>query len=110
VNFTLAKLALVAACLATPAIAQDHANDAETRIVSTDGLDLSKPKDVHTLDHRLSHAIADVCGDGSAADSERARRTLECRRAVQTQVTSDRSRAINAARHAPDRLLAARIP
>lgn len=99
---TLTKAALVVACLATPALAQDDPIGTETRIVSTDGLDLSNPRDVRTLDHKLGLAIADVCGNGSAADPERARRLRDCRDAVRAQVAPDRSRAIIAAGHEPD--------
>ena len=106
--FTRAKAALVVACLATPALAQDYPIGTETRIVSTSGLDLSNPRDVRILDHKLVRAIADVCGTGSAADPERARRVQDCRHAVRAQVAPARSRAIIAADHVPDgRMLAA---
>ncbi len=107
-KLTRTKAALVVACLATPALAQDYPSGTETRIVSTYGLDLSNPRGVRTLDHKLGLAIADVCGTGSAADPERVRRVRDCRHAVRAQVAPARSRAIIAANHEPDgRMLAA---
>jgi UrcA family protein len=106
-KLTPTKAALVIACLAVPALAQDYPIATETRIVSTQGLDLSDPRDVRTLDRKLGLAIADVCGTGSAADPERVRRVRDCRRAVRAQVAPDRSRAISASDHERDGMLAA---
>jgi UrcA family protein len=93
----LLRTALAAACLASPAIAQHAVSSSDTRIVSTRGLDLSKPDDVRTLDLRLGRAVADACGTGSIADPERTRHMLACRRDAQARVSAARASAIAAA-------------
>ena len=101
-TLNLLGTALFAACIVSPAIAQDAVSSSDTRIISTRGLDLSKPDDIHALDLKLGRAIADVCGSGSVADPERKRHILSCRNDVQARVSAARARAIAAAHAAPN--------
>jgi len=101
-TLNLIATALAAAYLVSPAFAQDAANDTDTRIVSTRGLDLSTSDGIRILDLKLGRAVADVCGVGSAADPERERNMLACRRDVRIEVSAERASAIAAARPSAD--------
>jgi UrcA family protein len=75
----LALIALVG--VAVPASAQE----AMRRVSYTD-LDLSRPEGATTLQHRVSGAIREVCGETDPRDLHKNRLVLQCRR--DAQVTS----------------------
>jgi UrcA family protein len=101
-TLNMLRTALAAACLVSPAIAQDAVSSSDTFIIGTRGLDLSKPDDVRTLDLRLERAVADACGTGSIADAERTRHMPACRRDAQARVSAARASAIAAAHASPN--------
>jgi UrcA family protein len=57
-------VALCALAAATPALADDNPFAKENVVVSLAGLNLSTVAGQRALDQRLSHAAAQVCGEG----------------------------------------------
>lgn len=65
---TIITLAAFAAAFAgAPAFAQS-ADPTPSVAVSHADLNLSRPQDVRRLDHRIAHAVRNVCGEASSAD------------------------------------------
>ena len=94
---TLAML-LVAAAAAAPLAAEPVST---SRAVETADLDLSTPAGVRALDHRLTIAIVDACGEASDVDLEGANAVRACRVEARARVASERERILALRSQAP---------
>ena len=101
----LAALLASAAAL-SPAVAAEPA--AGIAIVSTADLDLSDARDQRTLDHRLSIAIVEACGEASNIDLVGRNAVRACRVEARAKVNTTRDRLVQLAQRGGGVTLAAR--
>ena len=87
---TLAFL-LLAAAVATPLSAEAVT---ATRAVATADLDLSTAAGMRTLEHRLTIAIVDACGEASNFDLHGANAVRVCRVEARARVAGERDRIV----------------
>ena len=106
-NLTLFALAMIAfATTNTPVLAAETTT--ATSIIRTADLDLSNVSGQRTLEHRLSIAIVEACGDASNVDLEGRNMVRACRVYTRAKVTAERDRLVELASRATDSILAAR--
>lgn len=101
----LAALLTSAAAL-SPAVAAEPA--AGIAIVSTADLDLTDARDRRILDHRLSLAIVEACGEASNVDLEGRNAVRACRVEARAKVNASRDRLVQLAQRGGGLTLAAR--
>jgi UrcA family protein len=87
---TLAAL-LFAAATASPATAEPVTI---SRTVQTADLDLTTPAGVRVLEHRLTIAISDACGDAYDFDLHGANAVRACRAEARANVAAERDRIV----------------
>ena len=106
---TLTTLALMlSAVAATPTLAQS-APSAENRIVvRTADLDLGSAAGQRTLDHRITIAVIEACGETSVADPAGKNEIRRCRDDTKAAVAANRDRLVELASNGKDIVLAAR--
>jgi UrcA family protein len=98
-KFTLFALSLVAsAATITPVVAAEPAEPAaSTSIVRTADLDLGSISGQRTLEHRLSIAIVEACGQASNVDLEGQNAVRACRVEARAKVAAERDRLVELA-------------
>ena len=96
---------LLAASLATPALAQDSA--AASLSVRWADLNLTTDAGVRSLDRRIANAASTACGIPSSSDPAGKRTVKECRAEARERAQSQRQVAIALARQANATTLAA---
>jgi UrcA family protein len=84
-------LLFVAAVAASPLAAEPVST---SRAVQTADLDLSTAAGLRTLDHRLTIAIVDACGEASDVDLEGANAVRACRADARARVAAERDRIV----------------
>jgi UrcA family protein len=82
---------LLAAAATTPLTAEPVRT---SRSVETADLDLSTAAGLRTLDHRLTIAIVDACGEASDVDMEGANAVRACRADARARVAAERDRIV----------------
>lgn len=102
--FTLSMIAVAATN--APVLAAEPGT--ATSIVRTADLDLSNASGQQTLEHRLSIAIVEACGDASNVDLEGRNAVRACRVDSRAKVTAQRDRLVELASRGKDVILAAR--
>ena len=84
-------LLLLAAASASPLAAETIT---ATRSVETADLDLSSAAGVRALEHRLTIAIVDACGEASDVDLQGANQVRACRAEARQRVAGERDRIV----------------
>jgi UrcA family protein len=84
-------LLFVAAVTASPLAAEPVST---SRAVETADLDLSTAAGIRALDHRLTIAIVDACGEASDVDLEGANAVRACRIDARSRVAGERDRIL----------------
>ena len=82
---------LLATASATPVAAETVT---ATRSVETADLDLSSAAGVRALEHRLTIAIVDACGEASAVDLQGANQVRACQADARHRVSAERDRVL----------------
>jgi len=85
------SMLLLAAAAATPLAAEPVS---ASRSVQTADLDLSTAAGLRALDHRLTIAIVDACGEASDVDLEGANAVRACRAEARARVADERDRIV----------------
>ena len=85
-------IAMLLAFTATPALAEAPA--IATSTVQTADLDLSTAKGQQALQHRLSQAVKEVCGNASDADVAGKNDVRRCRAETLASLSSERDQRI----------------
>jgi UrcA family protein len=85
-------LSLLVAAAAVPPLAAEPVSI--SRYVETADLDLSTDAGLRSLDHRLTIAIVDACGERSDVDLEGANAVRSCRAEARTRVVAERDRIL----------------
>jgi UrcA family protein len=88
----------VAAIAAAPLAAEPVST---SRSVQTADLDLSTAAGVRALDHRLTIAIVDACGEASDLDLDGANAVRACRAEARARVDGERDRILALRSQAP---------
>ena len=95
-KFTLFGMALIAsAATISPVVAAEPAT--ATSIVRTADLDLQAVPGQRMLEHRLSIAIVEACGEASDADLEGQNAVRACRVDARAKVAAERDRLVELA-------------
>jgi UrcA family protein len=95
-KLTLFGLALIAsAATISPVVAAEPANS--TSIVRTADLDLGTSAGQRILEHRLTIAIVDACGEASNVDLAGQNAVRACRVEARTKVVAERDRLVELA-------------
>ena len=92
-------LATLLAFTATPALAQPPVET--TSFVQTADLDLSSKAGQRALNHRLSQAVKEVCGNASPSDLVGQNRIRDCRVDALASLASERDQRIAAVSGSP---------
>ena len=93
----LSFAALVAASIATPALAQDVSGQRSFSVRHAD-LNLASEAGVRTLDRRIHNAVSAACGTPSSADPKGRQKVEDCREQAKASAAAQRSSLIAAAR------------
>ncbi len=98
------------AITATPAFAQTHGGEVQTRasVVSTADLDLGTSAGQRRLQQRLARAARDVCGVASDADLEGKNQVRQCRDEAIARASSQRDAVMAATERGATITIAAR--
>lgn len=106
-NLTIFVLALLSSAVTiTPVVAAEPA--AAIAIVNTADLDLTNARDQRVLDHRLTIAIVEACGEASNVDLQGRNAVRACRLDARAKVTTQRDRLVQLAQRGGSVVLAAR--
>ena len=89
--------ALLAASIATPALAQDISGQRSFSVRHAD-LNLASEAGIRTLDRRIHNAVSAACGTPSSADPEGKRKVKDCREQAKATAAAQRSSLIAASR------------
>ena len=105
----LFALSLIASAMtAAPAVAQTVEPVEVTSIVQTADLDLSTAEGQRKLDHRITRAAYDVCGEASDADLVGKNAVRQCRADTIAAAASQRQQLLAGRSGAPIRVASAR--
>jgi UrcA family protein len=97
---------LLAASIATPALAQDISAPHSFSVRHAD-LDLASEAGVRALDRRIRNAASAACGTPSSADPKGRQKVETCREEAKAGALAQRNRVIAAARQPSSTSLAA---
>jgi UrcA family protein len=98
--------ALIAASIATPALAQDISAPRSFSVRHAD-LNLASEAGVRALDRRIHNAASAACGTPSSADARGRQKVETCREEAKAGALAQRSKVIAAARQPSSTSLAA---
>lgn len=102
----LSFAALVAASIATPALAQDASGQSSFSVRYAD-LNLASEAGIRTLDRRIHNAVSTACGTPSSADPKGRQKVEDCREQAKASAAAQRNRVIAAASQPSSTSLAA---
>ena len=106
---TLLNLTLMLSAFpAAPALAQTTPLAENRIVVRTADLDLASAAGQRTLDHRITIAVIEACGETSVVDPAGKNEIRRCRDATQAAIAANRERLVELASKGKDIVLAAR--